>query len=262
MFINKNINFTVWKTVPKPKANIIFNHGLGESSQDYSDYLGSVFNSANYNILLYDVRGHGKSIGNKGDISNFHVWIDDLKTIINFVRKKNNLKIFLIGHSMGGIITQNYVVKYGDVDGVVISSAPVFIPSHLNKYLKYPLYLFNFKKKKLNFNSFKIVNSFVRYPKNPYRLEYVTSRLLRNLLFLSLRYLKQKLYLYKVPVLFLYGLEDQIVSYRNGIYLFNNVLSKDKKIKIYNKTYHNLFHDIESEKILNNIIEWLDKRIS
>lgn len=42
------------------------------------------------------------SSGDRGDVIDFNVWIDELKNIFDFVKQKNSLKIFLIGHSMGG----------------------------------------------------------------------------------------------------------------------------------------------------------------
>ncbi|WP_239682428.1 alpha/beta hydrolase, partial [Candidatus Phytoplasma phoenicium] len=87
-------------TVNKPKANLIIVHGMGESSDDYL-HLVIFFNKLDYNVLLYDVKGHGKSSGARGDITNFNIWIDELKNIVDLIKSKNSLKIFLIGHSMG-----------------------------------------------------------------------------------------------------------------------------------------------------------------
>ncbi|KXT29175.1 alpha/beta hydrolase fold family protein [Candidatus Phytoplasma oryzae] len=259
MFFNKNIFYVNFKSVMNPKANIIFTHGLGENTQDYV-HLANFFNSLSYNILLYDVRGHGKSSGKKGDIKNFHVFLDDLKYLVDFVKKKNNLKIFLIGHSMGGIIVNNYLVKYGNVDGAIISSTPVLFYKK-NKFLKYPFYFFNFFKKKLNFNSSKITYIPIKKGFYPYRLDFVTPRLLRNLLFLSLIYLEKKINFYLTTVLFLYSLKDEIVFSENINVFFDKIMSKDKSLYFYEKSYHNLFHDIEKDKIFQDIFLWLEKKI-
>ncbi|WCA22502.1 alpha/beta hydrolase [Candidatus Phytoplasma oryzae] len=261
MFFNQNIFYIKFKNVKKAKANIIFTHGLGENTQDYN-HIAKYFNSLHYNILLYDVRGHGKSGGKRGNIKNFHILVEDLKYIVNFIKQKNNLKIFLMGHnSMGGIIVNSYLVKYKDIDGAIISASPILI-NKKNKYLQYPFYFFNFfKKKKINFSSKNICSIPLEEGYYPYRLNFVTLRLLRNLLFLNLIYLQNKIHLYSANVLFLYSIQDKIVSHKNIDYFFNKIMSKDKTLYFYQKSFHNLFHDIEKEKVLEDIFIWLEKRI-
>ncbi|MFB5029655.1 MAG: Monoacylglycerol lipase [Candidatus Phytoplasma pruni] len=257
MFINKNFFYINFKKVPNPKANIIITHGLGESSQDYLP-LADFLCQAGYNVILYDVRGHGKSGGSRGDVNNFHVLVDDLASLVKEIKKKSSLKIFLIGHSMGGIITNAYMVKYGEVNGSIISSAPTHTLN--NKHLKYPFYWFNFKPRKLNFLSNKIAHTPIYKGYFPYHLEYVTPRLMRNLLVLSPQYLQKRLSFYVGSVLFLYSIQDKIISFKNGSFLFEKVPSKDKKLILYQESYHNLFHDIEAAKAFEDTVLWLDQR--
>ncbi|MGA0447792.1 MAG: alpha/beta fold hydrolase [Candidatus Phytoplasma pyri] len=256
MIINNNIIYTDFKVVNNPKANIIITHGLGENSKDYY-HLAKYFNQAGYNVLLYDVRGHGKSSGKRGDISNFHFFLDDLFQLVLFLKKINKLKIFLLGHSMGGIIVNSYVVKYSNIDGLIVSSAPTMIDK---KYLfyQYPYYFFNFRKIKLNFpksNNILIDNY------NPYSLVYVKPRLMRNILILSIKYLNKNLKKYLFPCLFLHSFQDKIVSYLHSKTLFNKIESKDKKINLYPYYYHNLFNVLEHKIIVSDILEWLDLQI-
>jgi alpha-beta hydrolase superfamily lysophospholipase len=257
MFINKNFFYINFKKILNPKANVIITHGLGESSQDYLS-LADFLCQSGYNVILYDVRGHGKSGGLRGDIKHFYVFVDDLQCIVNEIKKKSSLKIFLIGHSMGGIITNSYMVKYGEVNGSIISAAPVHVMN--NKYLKKPFYWFNFQPMKLNFLSNKIAHMKIYDGYFPYHLEYVTPRLMRNLLVLSPQYLQKRLSLYLGSVLFLYSIQDKIISFKNGSFLFSKVPSKDKKLILYQESYHNLFHDIEAIKVFEDTVLWLDQR--
>ncbi|KAB8121772.1 MAG: alpha/beta fold hydrolase [Candidatus Phytoplasma cynodontis] len=260
MFFNKNIFYVNFKNAKNAKANIIFTHGLGENTKDY-DHILDFFHFHNYNILLYDVRGHGKSGGKRGDIENFNIFLDDLKYLVYFVKQKNNLKIFLMGHSMGGIIVNSYLVKYGNIDGAIISSAPILFNRNI-RYLRYPFYFFSFfKKKKLNFSSPYISHIPLNQGYYPYRLDYVAIRLLRNLLLLNLMYLKKNISAYFTNVLFLYSIKDKIVPYGNIEDFFIKISSKDKTLFSYTESYHNLFHDIEKEKALEDVLLWLEKRI-
>ncbi|MDO8168228.1 alpha/beta fold hydrolase [Candidatus Phytoplasma melaleucae] len=258
MFLNNNIFYMHFRTIINPRANIIITHGLGESSLDYLHIADFYFRN-NYNVILYDVRGHGKSEGKKGDIYNFHILLDDLKLIVDYVKQKYPFKVILIGHSMGGIIVNCYLTKYSNVEGAIVSSAP--FKSLQNKNLRYPLYSLNFfKKKRVNFSSGKIAHFPLDDGYYPYRLEYVSYRLLRNLLILSINYLKKRFFLYKTPILFVYSITDPIVSYKDGILISNNVFSQDKTLILYKNSYHNLFHDIELQKVLQDTLTWLKHR--
>ncbi|MDO8057269.1 alpha/beta fold hydrolase [Candidatus Phytoplasma gossypii] len=249
----------IWSIPKQAKANIIITHGLGESSYDYL-FLIDFLVKNNFNVIAYDVRGHGKSLGKRGDIKNFHIFSDDLAKLVQYVRQMYPMKVFLIGHSMGGIIVNNYITKYNNIDGAIISSAPSREIS--NCLLNYPFYAFSFlQRKKLNFKSSKISHIPLDIDYQPYRLESVSYRLLRNLLVLSMRYLKKNFSSYVTSVLLLYSIKDQIIPYQNGIYLLDSIQSNDKQLKLYQETYHNLFHDIEKFQICNDILVWLNKRI-
>ncbi|MBP3059378.1 alpha/beta fold hydrolase [Texas Phoenix palm phytoplasma] len=262
MIINENFCYIKFKNVKIPKANVVILHGLGESSQEYI-HLSNFLNHYSYNVIIYDIRGHGKSGGKQGDIKHFYNFLDDLKCIVDFVRQKNKLKIFLLGHSMGGIIVNNYLVKYGNVDGAIVSAALTRIPNHCKYYiyLKYPLYLINFKqKKKLKFYD-NISNNLFFQEYYPYRLNFVTYRLLRNILFLSLEYLNKNFFSYLTPVLFLYSYKDSVVSFLDGKFIYEKIFSKDKKLKLYQESQHNLIHNIEYKIVFNDILNWLEFRI-
>lgn len=93
-----------------PKANIVFIHGAGAHCQmaDYQN-IGTKLTSNNINSYFIDIRGHGNSEGIRGSTpSKERVWMD-IKTIVDFMTKKNeNVPIYLTGHSAGAGIVINY----------------------------------------------------------------------------------------------------------------------------------------------------------
>ncbi|MBH47668.1 MAG: hypothetical protein CME71_05820 [Halobacteriovorax sp.] len=90
---------------------LIVTHGIGEHSgrhQYFTELLGSDFN-----ILYYDLRGHGKSLGPAATIENFDIYRQDLQDILRFLRERYKMKKFvLFGHSMGALITAGFVQQY------------------------------------------------------------------------------------------------------------------------------------------------------
>jgi acylglycerol lipase len=89
---------------------LIGTHGISEHMMRHQ-YLHQVF-QGQYNILLYDLRGHGESEGERAHIKNFYQYMDDLQEIIQFLQDKYRMqRHVLFGHSMGALITAGYVQR-------------------------------------------------------------------------------------------------------------------------------------------------------
>jgi len=106
---------------------ILVTHGLGEHA-GRQRFINKLFGDR-YNILRYDLRGHGESQGKKGVVGNFSYFYEDLKAIWDFLLVSYRAKeIILWGHSMGGAIVAGFIQKFSsDLEGIlkkVILSAP------------------------------------------------------------------------------------------------------------------------------------------
>jgi acylglycerol lipase len=115
---------------------LIVTHGLGEHSGRH-EHLLKLF-SANYNIAIYDLRGHGKSGGKRAWVENFNFFLKDLQSVIDYFRKEFSMSNYtLFGHSMGGLITaaymQNLVSKDFYPEKVFLSSPAVAGPGVLGQ---------------------------------------------------------------------------------------------------------------------------------
>ncbi|MEX1099207.1 MAG: alpha/beta fold hydrolase, partial [Bacteriovoracaceae bacterium] len=85
-------------------------NGLGEHCMRHTHLLRMI--SQYFNILLYDLRGHGNSGGSRGNVSSFNDYIEDLDDVIRFLQNQYGLKRFILfGHSMGGLITASFMQK-------------------------------------------------------------------------------------------------------------------------------------------------------
>jgi acylglycerol lipase len=87
---------------------LIVTHGLGEHAGRH-EYILKLF-SQNFNIAIYDLRGHGRSGGKRAYVEDFQEYIKDLNSVIEYLKKEFSLKKYtLFGHSMGGLITAAYL---------------------------------------------------------------------------------------------------------------------------------------------------------
>jgi alpha-beta hydrolase superfamily lysophospholipase len=110
---------------------LIVTHGLGEHGGRH-EYILKLF-AQSFNIAIYDVRGHGRSGGQRVYVEDFDTFSKDLQCILDFLRKDFSMKSYtLFGHSMGGLITANYLQNMAKKDfypeKVYLSSPAVAAP--------------------------------------------------------------------------------------------------------------------------------------
>lgn len=121
--------------IEQPKATIIIVNGIAEHGGRY-EHVAKFLNYNNYDVITYDQLGDGKSSGKRGKIKSFHEHIDSLHKAVLHDKQRNNNKIFLLGHSMGGLVVNLYQVKYGDIAGVISVAAATQTPKDM-KIFKY-----------------------------------------------------------------------------------------------------------------------------
>lgn len=121
-----------WIPDEEIKGVVQLSHGMSEHCLRY-DKIGCILAENGWVLCAHDHRGHGKTaqkaeaagsgkFGYLADKDGFDKVTDDLLEVIlglkaDFPQKK----CFLLGHSFGSIVAQNFIEKYGDeIDGVVL----------------------------------------------------------------------------------------------------------------------------------------------
>jgi alpha-beta hydrolase superfamily lysophospholipase len=89
-----------------PKGIVVITHGYAEHCGRYHEVAHVIVN-AGWAALSYDVRGHGKSPGERGYIDRFSVYLGDLAAMQAAARQLVGEKapMILLGHSHGSLIT-------------------------------------------------------------------------------------------------------------------------------------------------------------
>ncbi|BBI34259.1 alpha/beta hydrolase [Cohnella abietis] len=86
-------------------------HGMGEHMGRYA-HVAEMFNSEGYPVLGFDQRGHGKTAGKRGHVSSYDGLLEGVDLLVaEAQRKYPGVPLFLYGHSMGGNVTLNYLLK-------------------------------------------------------------------------------------------------------------------------------------------------------
>lgn len=98
-------------SVPNPKAVLLLIPGYGDHCQRY-EYLRIYFNEHSVSVVGVDLRGQGRSGGERGYSPSVDAYIDDLMSGINMVLKRYpNVPFFLHGDGIGAAIAILYIVQ-------------------------------------------------------------------------------------------------------------------------------------------------------
>ena len=123
---NLEITYYKWAAGGTPKAVVQMVHGMGEHALRY-DHVAQTLNAAGYLVYAEDHRGHGKTsevtgVGLLGS-DGWQGTVENLKELHDIIKKENPaLPVFLLGHSWGSFMSQNFIQNWGsELKGVILS---------------------------------------------------------------------------------------------------------------------------------------------
>jgi len=112
-----------------PRGSVVVVHGFAEHSGRY-EHVGQWLAERGFAVHAYDQLGHGRSSGRRCHVERFGDYLDDLALVLAQVREDSpNRPVFLIGHSMGGLVVAAFSCERTPVvSGVVLSGAALAVP--------------------------------------------------------------------------------------------------------------------------------------
>lgn len=252
-----------------PKASLLLAHGLGEHSGRYAPLVERLVESG-IAVFTFDGRGHGKSVDGKPDAF-FTSYRDCLEDIDRLYEKVvgyfPGIPSFLFGHSMGGGLMAAYVIDYQPkAKGVILSSPAIKEAEGTSKLLiavsgLISKWLPKLKALKLDATQISRIPTEVQaYLSDP--LNYIQPIPARTAheVYQMMQSIQSKAASFELPVLVVHGTADGL-TYPKGSELFmEKAQSDDKTLKLFPGGYHELIHDIDSEEMIQTVVEWIEKR--
>lgn len=267
--IKDGIELCYSKNIPKsPKAIILIVHGFAEHMRRY-DYVVDKFVENNYGVYRFDLRAHGKSRSPQGHIEKFHDFVSDTDQMVDLITKENrDMSIFILGHSMGGLITALYGIEYPQkIKGQIFSGAALnSLPStqgfkgNLIKVGASILPKVQIKNP-INEDLCTVKQVYIDYINDPLILKKASFNFYYEFLINGIEKLQNNIKKYNLPCLLTHGEDDNISPCRNSIDFYNNISSEDKEYKVYTGLYHEILNELDKDIILQDMIFWLDKRV-
>lgn len=252
--------------VPKPIGHVFICHGLGEHIQRY-EVLATRLNAQGYSVHGMDHQGHGFSEGDRGYFPSLAGLVDDYVQFISTVQC-DGLPCFLIGHSMGGLLTVLIGSRTeGKWRGIVLSGAALEPDPKVASPVK--LSAANFVGNLLPKLQVEPLDPagvcsnpqvVERYKLDPLvyhgglRLRVVTELLSHMPIAVNLARTS------KWPSMFvLHGARDPICLFQGSQKFFDNLTIEDKELRIYPNMSHEIFNE-DGELAIQDAIAWIKKR--
>lgn len=220
------------------KAVLIIHGFMGETSK--MEYLSNYIElNTNIDSYTFTLPGHDKP--SLKDVK-YEEWIETSLNTINELKKKYNT-IYIIGHSMGGVIGSYLASKHKEVKKLVLV-APAFIYSNIESLgdvktiLQYYIKnkdLYEDVIHKITHTSIKSVLEFQKLVKEHYNI------------------VKE----IKCSTLIVQGDSDVVIPIKSSNYVYDNLKSKDKYLQIISDEGHDLLYGNKKEKISNYISMYL-----
>lgn len=259
--LENELFYQFWVPEMEPTASILIIHGLTGHSGRYGE-LVTTFTNSGYAIFGVDLPGHGRSSGEKVYVDTFKTYVSVIKEAVYRIKRLYPERpLFLLGHSMGGLITTEYLTQEDNQIAGAILSCPSIKTTKPVSRIKYLLSLFlssvypTFHIQKLNTNKCKTLCEST----DPYVYRgKITARLSVEILKAMKRVLQNAKKI-STPLLILQCVNDSLVSPEGATTLFRQISSEDKTLKLYTTQSHEMLSSTDNSSVYSDLRHWLAK---
>ena len=244
--------FQTWG-VTAPKGTVLITHGLAEHSECYQR-LAEGLGNFGWNLIGWDLRGHGRSEGKRGYVKNFAEYSKDLNEFVKYLKTqlKPHEPLFLLGHSTGGLISIQTVIDYGDLGfrALCLSSPLLGIAMTVPPIKDMAAKLIHRFIPSLTLNN-DIIYEQLTHDKEIYQ-SYASDALRHDRISLSLYlgmietmdYAMLNASKIKLPLFTQLASQDLITSVKASERFFERAGSQRKDLKVYKDYYHEIFNEV------------------
>lgn len=226
------------------KAVLII-HGFAGGVYDYEYLSKNLELIRNYDVFTFTLAGHDGLF--KSNMTG-NDWIKSTTDMMDFLIQNGYKNIYVIGHSMGGVLGAMMASRYKEVKKLVLVSAAF-------RFLKFnedDLNVVNFIKAATqiakDYPTDEVITRFLKMPipavKEFSGLVHDNQNALDNIL---------------VPTLVIQGNCDDMVPLETASFIYDRIPSNNKKILVYDGVNHDVFRSDKKEVITNDIIAFLKK---
>ena len=263
-----SIYYQYWTPEDAPKAVVLLVHGAGEHSSRYR-HVAELLTGKGFVVAALDHIGHGQSDGEYGHMEKFQHYLDTVEIFRRQVSWDfDKVPMFLLGHSMGGLISALYLLEYQDEFlGAALSGAAIKTDIEPGKGQLLSIKLLS--KTTPGLGVLQLDSEGVSrdpavvaaYNEDPLVHHGKMSARFVSELFNGMNTIQAEAHKITLPLLVMHGEADSMTAAEGSKLLNSKVRSEDKTLKLYPKLYHEIFNEPEQEEVLGDLLAWLEQRL-
>jgi alpha-beta hydrolase superfamily lysophospholipase len=222
-----------------------------------------------YAVYSLDHFGHGRSDGQRVYVESFNDYIEPLNTFFTMIRRwQPDKPIFILGHSLGGLIETYYLLDHQkEFTGAVVSAPSIKIQDTISPLTITMGKLLSKITPKAGLLALDakavskdpaVVEAYVTDP-----LVYtgkITARLAAEML-RAMQRVTEEVGTISLPMIIVQGKADKLVDPKGAQMLYDKSSSTDKTLKMYDGLYHEVFNEPEREQVLTDVENWLESHL-
>lgn len=255
-----------WVPAGVPKAVVAICHGVNSHS-GYFLWAGERLAAQGYAVYALDLRGRGRSTGERFYIERFQDYIDDVDATMRLARSRHpGLPVFLLGHSAGGVVSSVYTLEHQhELAGLICESfafrvpAPDFVLAVVKGLSHLWPHTHVLTLKNADFS--RDPEAVAAMDRDPLIKDESQPSLTVAQLVLADERLEREFPRITLPVFIMHGTADKATRPEGSQQFFDNAGSTDKTLKLYEGHVHDLLNDFGREQVMGDILAWLDARV-
>lgn len=252
---------------PSIKAVVCLVHGMGEHTGRYN-HVAQMLTREGYAVFGFDQRGHGRTEGKRGHTPNYEALLEGIDLMLDEAeRKYPDLPRFLYGHSMGGNLTLNYLLRRKPkLTGAVVTGPwlklafkPPSLEAAAGRLMEWIFPSFTSNRPMVADHLTSDPEMIKRYVNDKLRHGQITARFFFSVQKAGLWALAHASEL-EVPLLLMHGGDDQVTSMKASK-LFSEQSGSLSTWREWPGFKHELHNELGREEVFTVIREWIKQRI-
>ncbi len=261
------IHLRSWMPDGEPTAVIVICHGVNSHGGQHA-WTAEQFAARGFAVFALDLRGRGKSQGERFFVEDIADYVADLAGTIEIAKERHSgLPVYVLGHSAGGVVSCTYALDHqAEIQGLICESfafqvpAPGFVLSaikglshvaprlgvltlHMKDFTRDPVALAALEADPLTKGESQPAATVAALVRADERL-------------------KESFGDIELPVLILHGTADKATVCQGSEYFHAHAGSADKTLKLYDGHYHDLLNDLGKETVFADIAGWIEARLA
>ena len=260
------IFYRTWRPATPPRAVVAICHGFNSHGGQYQ-WVGEQL--ARHGLATYalDLRGRGRSSGERFWVTDVAEYVADLAGLITLAKsRETGLRVFLLGHSAGGVISSTYALdSQKELAGLICESfafrvpAPRFALDAIARLSGFAPRLGVLKLKNRDFT--RDPAALAALENDPLTAGETQPAKTVAALWNADKRLEREFPRITIPVLIMHGTADKATVPAGSRFFYDTTGSRDKTLKLYQDHFHDLFADVEREQVMADTLAWIDARV-